>query len=134
MPLLSRGLAITRGTPHTHFSHLQVEEIAVQIEDPFGSKANDLPLEAYTLAVQADVLARLAARVEEARRQAQHPTDGPPPIHPAVLAQALVGMWSRVLAWWAEDPERASAEVVIETLTQIQLNGTRPAQPGSIPI
>ena len=35
---------------------LQVEEIAVQIEDPFGSKANDLPLEAYTLAVQADVL------------------------------------------------------------------------------
>ena len=51
----------------THASHstpdtpatppvLQVEEIAVQIEDPFGSKANDLPLEAYTLAVQADVL------------------------------------------------------------------------------
>ena len=33
-----------------------MEEIAVQIEDPFGSKANDLPLEAYTLAVQADVL------------------------------------------------------------------------------
>ena len=28
----------------------------MQIEDPFGSKANDLPLEAYTLAVQADVL------------------------------------------------------------------------------
>jgi AcrR family transcriptional regulator len=85
-------------------------------------------------AVQADVLARLAARVEEARRKAQQPTDGPAPIHPAVLAQALVGMWSRVLAWWAEDPERASPEVVIETLTQIQLNGTRPAQPGSIPI
>ena len=44
-------------TRHTRYaSHLQVEEIAVQIEDPFGSKANDLPLEAYTLAVQADVL------------------------------------------------------------------------------
>lgn len=79
-------------------------------------------------AVQADVLARLASRIEEARRQAQKLDAAAAEIHPAVLAQALVGMWSRVLAWWAEDPDRVSAEVVIETLTQIQLNGTRPAQ------
>ena len=44
-----------------------------------------------------------------------------------MLAQALVGMWSRVIAWWAEDPTRAPRDSVVETLTQIQLNGTHPA-------
>ena len=83
-------------------------------------------------AVQADVLARLAERIEEARREAQHRGESSPRIHPAVLAQAVVGMWSRVLAWWAEDPERVSAEVLIETLTQIQLTGTRPAPSGPV--
>jgi hypothetical protein len=35
---------------------LKVEETAVQIEQPFGLEYNDLPLEAYTLTVEADVL------------------------------------------------------------------------------
>eukprot|EP00908_Phaeocystis_cordata_P018194 Transcript_29592.p3 GENE.Transcript_29592~~Transcript_29592.p3 ORF type:complete len:179 (+),score=82.21 Transcript_29592:813-1349(+) len=35
---------------------LEVEEIAVQIENPFGLEVNDLPLDAYCLTVQADVL------------------------------------------------------------------------------
>ena len=35
---------------------LEVEELAVQIESPFGVEPNDLPLEAYVLTVQADVL------------------------------------------------------------------------------
>jgi hypothetical protein len=30
------------------------------------------------------------------------------------------------MAWWAEDTSRAPREVVIETLTQIQLRGTHP--------
>ena len=35
---------------------LEVEELAVQIESPFGLEPNDLPLEAFVLTVQADVL------------------------------------------------------------------------------
>ena len=77
-------------------------------------------------AVQADVLARLAQRIEDARQLARARGEASRLIDPAVLAQAVVGMWARVLAWWAEDPTRASAESVIETLTQIQLTGTRP--------
>ena len=42
---------------------MAVEELAVQIENPFGLDANDLPLESFCLTVQADAL-RL---VDEAR-------------------------------------------------------------------
>ena len=35
---------------------LEVEEVAVQIEQPFGFEYNDLPIDAYCLTVQADVL------------------------------------------------------------------------------
>ena len=45
---------------------------------------------------------------------------------PAVFAQALVGMFARVVAWWVEDPTRATRDQVIETLTRIQLAGTQP--------
>ena len=45
------------------FLVLAVEELAVQIENPFGLDANDLPLESFCLTVQADAL-RL---VDEAR-------------------------------------------------------------------
>jgi hypothetical protein len=36
-------------------------------------------------------------------------------------------MLARVVAWWAQDPRRASRETVIDTLTRIQLSGTHPA-------
>lgn len=42
--------------PSSRPSPFQVEEIAVQIENPFGLEVNDLPLDAYCLTVQADVL------------------------------------------------------------------------------
>ena len=45
--------------------------------------------------------------------------------NPDVLAQAVVGMWAHVLAWWAEDPTRASREDLIQTLTHFQLHGKR---------
>jgi hypothetical protein len=35
-------------------------------------------------------------------------------------------MLARVVAWWVEDPTRAPREAVIETLTRIQLEGTKP--------
>jgi AcrR family transcriptional regulator len=47
-------------------------------------------------------------------------------VDPAVTAQALVGMSARVVAWWIEDPTRATREAVIDTLTNIQLSGTQP--------
>lgn len=90
--------------------------------------------EADASAVQADVLATLARRIEDGRRQAIQRGEMPADIEPAVLAQALVGMWSRVLAWWAEDPTRAPAARVVETLTRIQLTGTHPAVGSEEPI
>lgn len=81
-------------------------------------------------AVQAGVLADLAARIAEGRRQAIARGEMPAEIDPDVLAQAVVGMWARVVAWWAENPERAPRQNVIETLTRIQLGGTHPAIEG----
>lgn len=48
-------------------------------------------------------------------------------LHPAVTAQALVGMWARVAAWWAAAPAGVPREAVIETLVRIQLSGTQSA-------
>jgi AcrR family transcriptional regulator len=42
-----------------------------------------------------------------------------PGLHPAVAAQSLLAMWTRVLAWWVEDPSRAPREAVIETLVRM---------------
>ena len=48
-------------------------------------------------------------------------------LHPAVTAQALVGMWARVAAWWAGAPAGVPREAVLDTLVRIQLSGTQPA-------
>lgn len=37
-------------------------------------------------------------------------------LHSAAAAQAIVGMATRVISWWVEDPERAPREEVVETL------------------
>lgn len=56
----------------------------------------------------------VAGRVEAAlRRQAEHESL---PIHPAAAAQARAATLIRVIAWWAEDPARATREEIIETL------------------
>ncbi|MGH0035133.1 MAG: TetR/AcrR family transcriptional regulator [Myxococcota bacterium] len=76
--------------------------------------------------VEHDVLDDLAASMAEARRKRS--AEGGPPSHldPAVLSQAVVGMWARVVAWWTEDPNRAEPDAVVETLSRIQLSGTEP--------
>jgi AcrR family transcriptional regulator len=43
----------------------------------------------------------------------------PPELHPAVAAQAIAAMHSRVIAWWVEDPTRATRDEVIETLCRM---------------
>lgn len=80
-------------------------------------------------AVEADVLNQLAASITGGRRQRIAAGEMPPNLHPEVLAQALVGLLARVVAWWVENPERASRQSVVETLTRIQLEGTHPPRP-----
>jgi len=82
--------------------------------------------DADAAAVESDVLGDLAGSIAEARRKRRDQGDASS-LDPAILAQALVGMWARVLAWWTEDPTRAPREEIIETLSRIQLTGTEPA-------
>lgn len=57
------------------------------------------------------VEARLREHVAEGRAD--------PALHPAVAAQALIATWSRVVAWWVEDPARAPRAAVVETLLRL---------------
>jgi AcrR family transcriptional regulator len=82
--------------------------------------------EADAAVVETDVLQLMANRASVVRQQLVDQQRMPSEIDPDVFSQALVGMWSRVLAWWAEDTSRAPQAVVIETLTRIQLSGTHP--------
>jgi len=77
-------------------------------------------------AVQADVLSELAASIAQARRQRIAAGELSAELDPDVLSQALVGMLARVVAWWVEDPTRASRNTVARTLSRIQLSGTHP--------
>ena len=77
-------------------------------------------------AVEADVLSELAASIAETRRGRIASGASSAALDPDVLSQALVGMLARVVAWWVEDPRRASRETVARTLTRIQLGGTHP--------
>ncbi len=42
------------------------------------------------------------------------------PIHPGAAAQARAATLIRVIAWWAEDPTRASREEIVDTLLHLQ--------------
>jgi AcrR family transcriptional regulator len=77
-------------------------------------------------AVGSDVLNLLAQTIAESRRELLAKGVGPSDIAPAVLGQAVVGMWSQVLFWWSEDPTRITREALIESMTRIQLAGTHP--------
>ena len=75
--------------------------------------------------VGARILERLAAGVSARRRERAASGGTDPNFDPDVLAQAVVGMWAHVLAWWAEDPSRAGREDLVRTLTHFQLYGSR---------
>ena len=82
--------------------------------------------DADAAAIETLVLDTLAGAIAERRRERIAAGETPTALDPAVLSQALVGMMARVVAWWAEDPSRATRERVVETLTRIQLSGTDP--------
>ncbi|MCZ6465035.1 MAG: TetR/AcrR family transcriptional regulator [Proteobacteria bacterium] len=86
--------------------------------------------DAEAASVESDVLDQLAESIAASRRR-QLAASGrrhaaADDLDPAVVAQAVVGMWARVLAWWTEDPSRATPETLVDTLTRIQLSGTHP--------
>lgn len=75
--------------------------------------------------VGSGILERLARGVSERRREAVADGRARDCFDSDILAQAIVGMWAHVLAWWAEDPSRASRDSIIRTLTHFQLHGNR---------
>lgn len=58
------------------------------------------------------------------RRRAEHEPLG---IHPAAAAQARAASLIRVIAWWAEDPTRATREEIVETLYHLSPSRLAPA-------
>jgi AcrR family transcriptional regulator len=70
------------------------------------------------------ILQRLADGLSARRRERLAAGEATDCFDTEVLAQAIVGMWSRVLVWWAEDPTRARREDLVRTLTHFHLNGT----------
>ncbi len=75
--------------------------------------------------VAANILERLARGMSARNRERAAEALENDCFDPDVLAQAVVGMWAHVLAWWAEDPSRASREDLVRTLTHFQLHGNR---------
>jgi AcrR family transcriptional regulator len=76
--------------------------------------------------VGADVLEALAEWAERHWRARIQGGSVRADLHPTVVAQGVLGMLARVVAWWAEEPERAPRESVVRTLTQLQLSGAYP--------
>ncbi len=76
----------------------------------------------------ADVLDHLAAGARERIAADRREGTTPGSVDPGVAAQAIVGMWSRVLAWWVEDPNRATRDQLIETLITFELSGVFSAE------
>jgi AcrR family transcriptional regulator len=77
-------------------------------------------------ATGARVLERLARGVSARRRVAVAQGQAWDCLDSDVLAQAIVGMWVRVLSWWVEDPSRATRPEIVRTLSHFQLHGNRP--------
>jgi hypothetical protein len=82
---------------------------------------------AETAEIGSRILERLAHGVSTRRREAVAEGRAQDCFDSDVLAQAIVGMWAHVLAWWAEDPTRASRDAIVRTLTHFQLHGNRAA-------
>ena len=66
-----------------------------------------------------ELLDELYADVEATLRQRIDEGQADPGLHPSVAARALLAMWSRVVAWWVEDPSRAPRDAVVETLIRL---------------
>jgi len=66
-----------------------------------------------------DLIDELFPGVEARLRERIESGQADPGLHPAVAAQSLLAMWTRVVAWWVEDPSRAPRDAVVETLIRM---------------
>jgi AcrR family transcriptional regulator len=80
----------------------------------------------------ARILERLARGVSARRRAAVADGQGWACLDADVVAQAIVGMWVRVLSWWVEDPRRATRDDIVRTLSHLQLHGSRRPAPDPV--
>lgn len=71
-----------------------------------------------------DVLGAILPDLEASLVERAAAGELPSGLHTAVAAQALLGQTSRVIAWWVEDPSRASQSEIVESLLQMH-----PARP-----
>lgn len=66
-----------------------------------------------------EVLDALTPAIADALRARARAGQLPAGIQPSVAAQAIAAMHSRVVAWWVEDPTRATRDELIETLCRM---------------
>ena len=92
------------------------EENADLVRIVFGRNHEDPDLESEIL----DELAGTGAAMIRTRMESGTANEA---LDPQLAAQALTGMFSRVIFWWLEDTSRASREAVINTLVAIQNEG-----------
>ena len=102
--------AVVRANMETLVAFAGEERDLVRIVFGRGHEAGTLA-EEMADALFPGVEARLRERIEEGLAD--------PGLHAAVAAQSLLAMWTRVLAWWVEDPSRAPREAVVETLVRM---------------
>ena len=102
--------AVVRANMETLVAFADEERDLVRIVFGRGHEAGTLA-EEMADALFPGVEARLRERIEEGLVD--------PGLHAAVAAQSLLAMWTRVLAWWVEDPSRAPREAVVETLVRL---------------
>jgi len=92
------------------------EENADLVRIVFGRNHEDPDLESEIL----DEMAGTGAAMIRTRMESGAANEA---LDPQLAAQALTGMFSRVIFWWLEDPSRASREAIINTLVAIQNEG-----------
>ena len=78
--------------------------------------------------LESDVLDYLATSATEILRERKATGAVNAALDVQVTAQALTGMFARVVAWWIENPEQVSRDSIVETLVQIQLGGIYAAE------
>lgn len=71
-----------------------------------------------------DVLGAILPDLEAALGARAAAGELPGRLHTGVAAQALLGQTARVIAWWVEDPSRASRDEIVDSLLQMH-----PARP-----
>lgn len=129
-----RAAAATDGTP--------VAEIRARTEEllRFAEENRDLVRVLFGRGAEAgavgqDVLDAVVPGIERRLRERIAAGEVSGDLEPAVAAQALAAMTTRVVAWWVEEPSRASRESLVATLLRmhpiLRLDGAGPGRAAS---